>query len=191
MDQTNSAEILAAQMGAIKAGVSIVTFDEKDSSDAFREALSDSGARGLIVSPGTHIESSANETRADVLANLIPELQTTIPGDHLSCGSFPGLKQIIQVGHTAIRGTIKFKDCMVYAKQSMATYSLPENESGDTVIESYRGGRKEAEYSSEEMTVHAADLWDSHFSNASNPVALLLNLETPLGLASFLANAAN
>lgn len=30
VDQTSSAESLVAQMGAIKAGVSVVTFDEKD-----------------------------------------------------------------------------------------------------------------------------------------------------------------
>jgi acyl-CoA synthetase (AMP-forming)/AMP-acid ligase II len=29
-DQTNSAELLVAQVGAIKAGVTVVTFDEKD-----------------------------------------------------------------------------------------------------------------------------------------------------------------
>lgn len=34
MDQTNSAEILVATMGAAKAGVTVVTFDEKDNQDA-------------------------------------------------------------------------------------------------------------------------------------------------------------
>ena len=34
LDQTNSAEILVATMGAAKAGVTIVTFDEKNSEDA-------------------------------------------------------------------------------------------------------------------------------------------------------------
>jgi len=33
-DQTNSAETLVSQMGAVKAGVSVVTFDEKDECDA-------------------------------------------------------------------------------------------------------------------------------------------------------------
>lgn len=34
IDQSNSAEVLAAQMGAAKAGVSVVTFNEKDECDA-------------------------------------------------------------------------------------------------------------------------------------------------------------
>jgi len=34
VDQTASAESLTTQMGAIKAGVTVVTFDEKDDVDA-------------------------------------------------------------------------------------------------------------------------------------------------------------
>lgn len=55
IDQTHSAEILVAQMGAFKAGVQIVTFDEKDNIDALNSSLKDSGARGFIFSPQTHI----------------------------------------------------------------------------------------------------------------------------------------
>lgn len=50
-DQTNSAELLVAQMGAFKAGVAVVTFDEKDSVDALSQTLKDSGARGFLFSP--------------------------------------------------------------------------------------------------------------------------------------------
>jgi len=55
VDQTNSAEVLVAQMGAAKAGVSIVTFAEKDSQDSLHQTLKDSGARGLLFSPTTEI----------------------------------------------------------------------------------------------------------------------------------------
>jgi acyl-CoA synthetase (AMP-forming)/AMP-acid ligase II len=54
-DQTNSAELLVAQVGAIKAGVTIVAFDEKDNQDALNQALKTSGARGLLFSPQTVI----------------------------------------------------------------------------------------------------------------------------------------
>jgi len=40
-------------MGAIKAGVTIVTFDEKDNLDALQNALKESGAKGLMFSPST------------------------------------------------------------------------------------------------------------------------------------------
>lgn len=43
-------------MGAIKAGVTVVTFDEKDNGDALDNALSSSKARGLIFSPNTDAE---------------------------------------------------------------------------------------------------------------------------------------
>jgi acyl-CoA synthetase (AMP-forming)/AMP-acid ligase II len=39
VDATNSAELLVTQMGAIKAGVSLVTFSEKDNTDALHHAL--------------------------------------------------------------------------------------------------------------------------------------------------------
>lgn len=55
IDQTHSAEILVAQMGAFKAGVQIVTFDEKDNIDALNSSLKDSSARGFIFSPQTNI----------------------------------------------------------------------------------------------------------------------------------------
>jgi hypothetical protein len=38
-------------MGAIKAGVTIVTFDEKDNLDALNQTLKDSGAKGFLFSP--------------------------------------------------------------------------------------------------------------------------------------------
>ncbi len=146
---------MAAQMGAIKAGVSVVTFDEKDSAEAFNETLKDSKAKGLILSPGTEVEGEEFNKRSDVLEKLMPELAHHEPGNHLNVSGFPELKQIIQVGHSAIRGTMKFKDCMVYARQKYAFYSMPENITEDIVIESYKGGDKAAEYTSQEINDHA------------------------------------
>ena len=44
-------------MGAVKAGVSVVTFDEKDSEEALDHALSASNAKGLIFSPSTEADT--------------------------------------------------------------------------------------------------------------------------------------
>ncbi len=44
---------------------------------------------------------------------------------------------------------------MVYARPSLATYSLPENEGSSLAIESYKDDRIAASYTSEEMTHHA------------------------------------
>ena len=43
-------------MGAIKAGVTVVTFDEKENQDALDTALGSSNAKGLIFSPSTKME---------------------------------------------------------------------------------------------------------------------------------------
>ena len=60
MDQDFSAEILVAQMGAAKAGVSCVMFKEKDSIDSFQQTLKDSGARGLYFSPSTEVNEKGD-----------------------------------------------------------------------------------------------------------------------------------
>ena len=121
-------------MGAFKAGVSIVTFDEKDNIDALNQTIIDSGAKGLLFSPQTSIsqDSEGNQvTRETFLKKLLPELHSLYPGDELELKNYPYLKQIIQVGHHSIRGIIKFKDAMVYANPRISLVQIPENSTSD------------------------------------------------------------
>lgn len=60
-------------MGASKAGVTVVTFSEKENCDALHSALKDSGARGLLFSPATEV-SEDGTTRTDFVNKLMPEL---------------------------------------------------------------------------------------------------------------------
>ena len=53
IDASSGAESLVLQMGALKAGVSLVAFHEKDSRDALDHALRTTNAKGLFFSPGT------------------------------------------------------------------------------------------------------------------------------------------
>ena len=66
IDQNDSAEILVSQMGAAKAGVTVVTFDEKNDIDALQHALRDSGANGLVYSGGTEVNEN-KDTRQSFL----------------------------------------------------------------------------------------------------------------------------
>ena len=127
-------------MGCFKAGVSVVTFEEKDNIDALNQALKDSGAKGLMFSPETVIsqEKNANHaTRKTFLQKLIPELHSLYPGDELSLKNYPNLKHIVQLGHSTIRGTLKFRDAMVYATPKYSTVQLPENSSSDVAFQAY------------------------------------------------------
>lgn len=101
-------------MGAAKAGVTVVTFDEKNECDALQHALRDSGAQGLIYSAGTQV-NDAKDTRQSFLQKLMPELDSLYPGDRLNLGGFPNLRQIVQTGHSNFRGILKFKDLLFYA----------------------------------------------------------------------------
>jgi len=124
MDQDNSAEVLVASMGAAKAGVTLVTFEEKDSQDAFHSVLKDSGARGVYFSPST-VATEAGDTRQTFLQKLMPDLEALYPGDSIKLSAYPNLKHIVQTGHKSMRGVIKFKDSLVYANPRFSTFSLP------------------------------------------------------------------
>ena len=149
LDQQNSAEILVAQMGAAKAGVTVVTFNEKDNQDALHQTLKDSGARGLFFSPQTPIDGGV--TRQTYLQKLMPELEKLYPGDALKLSNYPLLKSIVQSGHSNIRGTIKFKDSLVYANTKMSAFSIPQNDSAAILFECYRGGKRVGNMTSGEI----------------------------------------
>jgi hypothetical protein len=178
-------------MGALKAGVTVVTFSEKENRDALHSVIADSGARGLIFSPQTKLDDNKGD-RESILHKLMPELQSLYPGDELALKAYPDLKQIIQLGHQTIRGVIKFKDSMFYAVPSLSTSQLPDNLISDKAFDCYEGGRVVASYSSSDLVGLADSLWSDHFSHAGeNPVFMSLDLESPLALASFLSNNAN
>ena len=99
VDQTASAESLTTQMGAIKAGVTIVSFDEKDSCDALDHALG-TGAKGLLFSPDS--VTGEGQTRTTFLQKLIPELSGMYKGDELRSAKYPSLEMVVQTGHTGI-----------------------------------------------------------------------------------------
>ena len=109
-------------MGAAKAGVTVVTFNEKNDIDALHQALRDSGARGIVFSPSTETNDS---TRADYINKLMPELDKLYPGDAINVKSYPLLRQIIQTGHNNMRGVIQYKDALVYANPALSGFSLP------------------------------------------------------------------
>ena len=91
MDQENSAEVLVSTMGASKAGVTVVTFSEKEECDALHSALKDSGARGMVYSPNTMVNEEGN-IRQDFINKLMPKLESMYPGDPLSLSNYPMLK---------------------------------------------------------------------------------------------------
>ena len=109
-----------------------------------------------------------------------------------------------------MRGVLTFKDTMVYANSSLSHVSLPQNEDSQELFECYRGGNRVASHTSVEIADKASSLWDNHFSQSSGdvddgklfnyevrsgqtakPVFMSLDMETPLGFSSFLANASN
>jgi hypothetical protein len=196
-------------MGAAKAGVSVVTFEEKDEADSLNEALRESGARGLLFSPSTAV-NEAGDSRQSFVQRLMPELNKLYPGDELNLSGYPNLKQIIQTDHNNIRGVIKFKDSLVYANTALSGFSLPQNSSASQLYECYRGGRRVSSFTNGEIADRSINLWNENWSQTAGdvvdgkmfnyefksgqtakPVFMSVDLETPLGFCTFLANSAN
>lgn len=101
----------------------------------------------------------------------MPELDALYPGDALNLQNYPNLKTIVQSGHSNIRGTIKFKDSLVYANTKYTNFSIPQNDSAHTLFECYRDGRKVSSITSGEVAEKSNDLWSSHFSKTSGDIS--------------------
>ena len=151
-DQASAAEQLVAQMGAIKAQVSVVTFHEKDSTDALDHALSSSGAKGLIFTPSGQM--SDQSTRGDTINRLIPELAKSYFGDELNSARYPNLKHVVQTEWKAIRGVNLFKDVSFYASPQYAPRQIPTQNADDVALICMRNG-KATQFTSGELVEKA------------------------------------
>ena len=82
---------------------------------------------------------------------------------------------------------------MVYANPRLSTFQIPENKAEDLAFVSYQNGKRVSAYSNGDLAQHAQNLWNNIYSGSAsaNPIYMSLNLETPLALASFIANNAN
>ena len=79
---------------------------------------------------------------------------------------------------------------MVYANPRLTPMEIPENRPDDTVYKTYSNGKQTASYTNSEITRFADSLYSTYFAETdkTRPVFMSLDLETPLALATFLAN---
>ena len=154
-------------MGAIKAGVSMVSFAEKESQDALDHALSSSDAKGLIFSPSTQIGDDAGTTRQTFLNSLMPELETMYAGQELDLSRYPHLRHIVQTGFTKIRGVNMFKDVAVYANPALSNHSIPENNTDDVTHICMRDGREVNSLTSGQLVDASESIWSNHLQGSS------------------------
>ena len=193
VDQDSSAESLVAQFGAIKAGVTVVCVNEKDSKDALDHAISSTGAKGLIFSPDT--ELTGDISRRQAVEHLMPELAKSYLGDEVKLGRYPHLEHVVQVGHQAMRGVNRFRDISVYAVPRQTPYQLPENHPDEPAFLCLKDGREHATHTNEQLVSKAGDLWEHHMREAAtsskHPVFIACDMNSPFGLTAFLACSSN
>lgn len=129
VDQGAAPECFVTQLGASKAGVTVHTFAESEGKEALAHVLNASRAKGLIFSPATSAGEGKN--RANIVQNLLPELEHHYSGDELKFAKFSSLKHVVQTGFTALRGVNYFKDFMVYAVPKIHSHQIPTNNADD------------------------------------------------------------
>ena len=191
VDAEHSAEVAVAQIGAVKAGVTVVAVDAKDEMHHVGDALEASGAKGLLLSP--HTKQDGNHKRANLLLELMPELADYYPGQKLVIDNFPNLTNIIHTGHSTIRGTNKFKESLVYTKPHLTNMKIHGSAKSDLAMEFYSKGDLLTSLTNDELLKKAKEVWKKYLSDGEKhlPVFMTLSLQTPLGFASFLASVTN
>ena len=190
-DQESSAEIATAQVGAMKAGCSIVTVDDKDEIDHIATTLAEAGTKGLLLSPHTMLDGKTK--RINMLLDILPELISAYPGEEVEFKDFPALQDIIHTGHVTIRGTSKFKENMSYVKSTMTNLQIPGCSDSDVAIESFSEGKKVTSITQSELVSTAVKVYEKYLDteNKSLPIFLTVSLQYPLGLATFVGSLYN
>ena len=106
----DSAETVALQLACARAGLQAHLVPSPEGlADSLKEA------KALIVSPWIAVKGT-DDKRIDVVIKLVPETRTTHWGTPLQSAAFPGLKYIVQLGFSTIRGTIKAKNVGIYGR---------------------------------------------------------------------------
>lgn len=191
VDEEHAAEVAVAQLGAIKAGVSIVAVGQNDEIHHIGDTIFQSGANGILFSPHTSLDGRTQ--RANLLLDLMPELIDHVPGQQLKVDNFPELRNVIHTGHSTIRGTTKFKETLLYTKPNLTTLKLPGTSGNSNAVEYYKEGEYVAEITNKQFLGKSKEVWKNHLSkgNKSLPVFLTLSLQTPLGFTTFISSITN
>ena len=166
----DTAETLALQLACARAGLKArLVPTSNDLASSLKEA------KALVLSPWITMKDSG-EKRIDMVIQLIPETRTTHWGTSLNSAAFPGLKYIIQLGFSTIRGTVKAKNVAVYGRGGIQAASDPGLLSvQDTVI-------------SQKSLLDASSSLASEVQLSKGQT--LLNLINPKNPASFLGSLA-
>lgn len=82
---------------------------------------------------------------------------------------------------------------MFYVNKEFTNLDLPQNEGNATAFEVYNNGRVAHSFTSAELVDQAHRLFSENFSDGEQivPVSMPVDLQTPLGFATFLGNNLN
>lgn len=166
-DKTHVVESIVTQIGALKAGVTLVPVTTQ-SSASFFSAVSEPGVRGAIFSPNGRVDN--NIKKSEVLQHNISELQTAYKGSSVKSKAYPKLDYLIQTGFYSIPGTFKFRDVLTYANPNFVNFSLNDIDETQTLY-SWNGSVTLGQISDEAATFG--------YGNPTSTIVTLGNINNP------------
>ncbi|KRX08265.1 hypothetical protein PPERSA_01195 [Pseudocohnilembus persalinus] len=154
VEKNSNAEVVAAQLGAAKAGVVLVPVYAQSQSE-LESLLSESQATGILYSPNSQL---GEEKYSQIISQAVPELESLGNyGKELKSDRFPNLKYVVHTGFYTQPGQYKYRDTLVYASKNFNTLSLP---SFDSSAPFYNNGNNS--YSIQDLQSQAEQLRAEH-----------------------------
>ena len=130
MDASHTAELIAAQWGAIRGGheLKFLKSTSVSSANALRTEIETWSPSIMLVSPNHQTENQERQERSakkEILEEALPELfeslgEESIGQPHASA-SFKNLKFVLQTGFYNRPGYLKFRDALVYRSNRYST----------------------------------------------------------------------
>ena len=128
MDDKHSAELATILMGCLKAGVNTISMNQilhSNGSDKLNknsiEVLAKENPDILIISPNQKLES---KKKIEWLYDFLPHLERSNSNKKLQIKEMPNLKHVLQTGYYAKKGTMKFRDFLLYRDRNLSNHEV-------------------------------------------------------------------
>lgn len=124
LDDKHTTELATVLMGCLKAGVNAVSMDSAvlslgTDAKSQAEVLVRENPDLIIVSPNQKFES---KKKIEWLYEVLPQLEKSNSHKKLSLSGLPNLSHVVQTGFYEKKGTIKFRDFLLYRDRNLSNH---------------------------------------------------------------------
>lgn len=128
LDDKHTAELATVLMGCLKAGVHTVSLhdtlsslDNESTSKTYSDLIAKENPDLIILSPNQKFE---NKKKIEWLYEALPQLEQSSNHRRLNVQNVSNLKHIIHTGFYEKKGTIKFRDFLLYRDRNLSNHDV-------------------------------------------------------------------